>query len=204
MSSLDHVLWLGGSACADKSTAARVLAKTYGLSLYSCDERFEAHRRRVSPERHPHFHRLMDLPPEALWAPPVATQVRDLLLFYEDEFAMVVEDLREIPGPVIAEGVGMLPALVAEVLTEAHRACWLIASPEFRREHYPRRGLAGLLGGYLDPRRAYEDWMARDDGIAIHLESQAALLALPCLKVDGGSTEAETVPALVRRFRLQG
>ena len=204
MSSLDHVLWLGGSACAGKSTAARVLAKTYGLTLYSCDEQFEAHRRRVSPERHPHFHRLMDLPPEALWAPPVATQVRDLLLFYEDEFAMVVEDLREIPGPVIAEGVGLLPALVAEVLAEAHRACWLIASPEFRREHYPRRGLVGLLGGYPDPRRAYEDWMARDDGIAIHLESQAALLALPCLKVDGGSTEAETVPALVRRFRLQG
>jgi hypothetical protein len=45
--------------------------------------------------------------------------------------------------------------------------------------------------------------MARDDEIAIHLESQAAALALPYLKVDGGRTEAETVSALARKFRLQ-
>ncbi|HSS51217.1 MAG TPA: hypothetical protein VLX28_19930 [Thermoanaerobaculia bacterium] len=202
MSSLSHVLWLGGSACAGKTTAARSLAKTHGLTLYSCDEQFEEHRRRASPERHPHFHRLMDLPPEELWAPPVAAQVRDLLLFYEDEFAMVAEDLREISGPVIAEGVGLLPALVAAVLAEPHRACWLIATPELRRRHYPQRDLAGLLGGYPDPQRAYDDWMARDDEIASYLVSQASDLALPYLVVDGRSTETETAAALARQFRL--
>jgi 2-phosphoglycerate kinase len=202
VSSLSHVLWLGGSACAGKSTAARSLAALYGLTLYSCDDHFEEHRRRASPERHPHFHRLMDQAPEALWAPPVATQVRDLLLFYKDEFPMVVEDLREISGPLIAEGVGLLPALVAEILAEPHRACWLIATPEFRRRHYPKRGLADLLSRCHDPQRAYEDWMARDDEIAIHLGSQAAARALPCLVVDDGSTEAETVSALARQFHL--
>jgi len=144
----------------------------------------------------------MDRSPEELWAPPVATQVRDLLLFYEDEFALVVEDLREIQGPVIAEGVGLLPALVAEVLDEPHRACWLIATPEFRRRHYPRRGLADLLGGYPEPQRAYEGWMARDDEIATYLESHAAALAFPCQVVDGSLTETETVAALARKFLL--
>jgi hypothetical protein len=196
------VLWLGGSACAGKTTAAKSLAKSHGLNLYSCDEQFEEHRRRASPERHPHFHRLMDRSPEELWAPPVATQVRDLLLFYEDELAMVIEDLRSLPGLVIAEGVGLLPALVSAVLAEPHQACWLIATAEFRRRHYPKRDLAGLLGGYPDPQRAFDDWMTRDDEIAIYLESQAAALALPCLVVDGGSTETETVAALVRQFRL--
>jgi hypothetical protein len=196
------VLWLGGSACAGKTRAAKALAAAFGLALYSCDERFEEHRRRVSPERHPHFHRLMDRSPEELWAPPVATQVRDLLLFYEDEFAMVVEDLRNLPSPVIAEGVGLLPALVSEVLAEPYQACWLIATPGFRRRHYPRRGLADLLRGYPDPQRAYEDWMTRDDEIAIYLESQAAALALPCLRVDGGITETETVGMLARRLHL--
>ncbi|HEV7506913.1 MAG TPA: hypothetical protein VGS07_18630 [Thermoanaerobaculia bacterium] len=200
---LPHVLWLGGSACAGKTTAARALAAAHGLTLYSCDDRFEEHRRRASPERHPHFHRLMDQPPEALWAPPVATQVRDLLLFYEDELAMVVEDLRSLPGPVIAEGVGLLPALVSEVLAEPHRACWLIATPEFRRRHYPKRGLADLLSGYPDPQRAYDDWMTRDDEIAYYLETQVAALALPCQVIDGGSTEAETAAALARQFHLQ-
>jgi hypothetical protein len=196
------VLWLGGSACAGKTSAATALAKAHGLTLYSCDEHFEEHRRRASAERHPHFYRLMDQPPEALWAPPVETQVRDLLLFYKDEFPMVVEDLRSLPGPVIAEGVGLLPALVTEVLAEPHCACWLIATPEFRRRHYPLRGLAKLLAGIPDPQRACDDWMARDDEIAIHLGSQAAAFALPCLRIDGASTEAETVWALARQFRL--
>jgi hypothetical protein len=202
VSSLSHVLWLGGSACAGKTTAARSLAKSHGLNLYSCDEQFEEHRRRASPERHPHFCRLRDQPPEALWAPPVATQVRDLLLFYKDEFAMVVEDLRSLSGPVIAEGVGLLPALVAEVLAESHRACWLIASADFRRRHYPRRNLEGLLSGCPDPQLAYDHWMARDDEIARRLAAGAAARALSCRIVSSDTTEAETLSALARQFRL--
>lgn len=201
---LPHVLWLGGSACAGKSTAARSLAAAHGLTLYSCDERFEEHRRRASPERHPHFHRLMDLPPEALWTQPVETQVRDLLRFYEDEFAMVVEDLRDLPGPVIAEGVGLLPSRVAGLLADRHRACWLIATPGFRRRHYPQRGpwLAELLARCPDPQQAFADWMARDDEIARRLAAEATALALPHQLVDGGSSEEETMAALARQFGL--
>ncbi len=198
------MLWLGGSACAGKSVAARTLAATYGLTLYSCDEHFEEHRRRASLARHPHFCRLMDLPGEALWAQPVATQVSALLRFYADEFTLIVEDLREIPGPVIAEGVGLLPARVAEVLAAPHRACWLIATAEFRRRHYPHRGapLAELLSRCPDPQSAYDGWMARDDEIARYLEAQAAALSLPCHSVDGGSTEAEMVQRLARQLGL--
>jgi 2-phosphoglycerate kinase len=202
VSSLSHVLWLGGSACAGKSTAARALANAYGLTLYSCDERFEEHRRRASSELHPHFHRLMDQTPEELWAPPVEVQVRNLLRFYEDELSMIIEDLREIQGPVIAEGVGLLPALVDEILTEPHRACWLIATADFRRQLYPRRGVAELLGRCHDPRRAYEDWMARDDEVASRLAAEAAARSLTCRIVDRGSTEAETISALARQFCL--
>lgn len=202
MSLLPHVLWLGGSACAGKTTAAKTLAAAHGLTLYSCDERFEEHRRRASPERHPHFHRLMNRSPEELWAPPVATQVRDLLLFYEDEFAMIAEDLASLSGPVIAEGVGLLPALVAEHLAGPHQACWLIATPEFRRRHYPRRGLADLLGGYPDPQLAYESWMARDDEIARQLAAGASALALSHRIVDGNITEEEIASALARQFHL--
>ncbi len=202
MSSLSHILWLGGSACSGKTTAAKALTAPYGFTLYSCDEQFEEHRRRASPERHPHFHRLMDRSPAELWAPPVASQVRELLLFYEDEFSMVAEDLREIQGPVIAEGVGLLPELVAPVLAEPYRACWLISTPEFRRRHYPQRDVAGLLSRCPDPQRAYETWMARDDEIARRLAAEAANGGLSSCVVDGSAPEAETVSALARRFRL--
>jgi hypothetical protein len=199
-----HVRWLGGSACAGKSSAARVLAAAHGLTVYSCDEQFETHRRRASRERHPAFCRLMDLPVEELWAPPVEDRVRDLLAFYEDEFSLVLEDLRELNGPVIAEGVGLLPARVAAVLADPRHACWLIATPAFRRRHYPRRtALAELLGRCSDPQAAFETWMARDDGIARRLEAEAAAHAFPVLRVNAAVSEAETIAPLARHLGLE-
>lgn len=200
---LAHVRWLGGSACACKSSAARALAAAYGLAHYSCDEQFEAHRRRASRERHPHFCRLMDLPAEELWAPPMEDRVCELLAFYGDEFSLVLEDLRDITGPVIAEGVGLLPARVAAVLADPRRACWLIATPAFRRRHYPQRAaMAELLGRSPDPQAAFENWIARDDEVARRLEAEAAALALPVFQVNGALSEAETVAKLARHLGL--
>jgi hypothetical protein len=198
-----HVRWLGGSACAGKSTAARALAAAYGLTHYSCDEQFEAHRRRASRERHPDFCRLMDLPVEELWAPPIEDRVRELLAFYADEFAMVLEDLREMTGPVFAEGVGLLPARVAAVAAAPRHACWLIATPGFRRRHYQRRAaMAELLGRSPDPQSAFENWMARDEEIARRLEAEAAAHALPVFLVNGALSEPETADTLARHLGL--
>jgi hypothetical protein len=201
---LAHVLWLGGSACAGKTTAARTLAAEHGLTLYSCDEHFEDHRRRATPERHPHFHRLMDLPPEELWTRPAAQQARDLLRFYEDELAMVVEDLREIRGPVIAEGVGLLPARVKEVVGDSQRAHWLISTMDFRHQQYPRRGpwVAEMLSRCADPQQAFENWMARDDEIATRLAAEAASLRLPCQVIDVGAWEGDIAVRLARQLGL--
>ena len=201
---LAHVLWLGGSACAGKSSAARTLAAAHGLTLYGCDDRFEEHRRRAVPEIHPHFHRLMDLPVAEQWRLPPRRQARELLLFYQDELEMVIEDLRGLPGPVLAEGVGLLPARVAAAISAPHQACWLIATPAFRRLHGPRRTawLPELLAGSADPAGAVAGWMARDDEVARRLAAQAARHALTCRIVDGSAGEQETATALARHFRL--
>jgi hypothetical protein len=201
---LAHVLWLGGSACAGKTSAARALAAAHGLALYSCDDRFEEHRRRAVPALHPHFCRLMDLPVERLWRPPAAARARELLRYYQDELTMVIEDLRALPGPVLAEGVGLLPAAVAAVISSPHQACWLLATPEFRRRHYPQRGawLAELLGRCPDPERAFAAGMDRDDHLARRLAAQAAALALPCIEIDGAATVAATAAALAGHFHL--
>jgi hypothetical protein len=200
---LDHVLWLGGSACAGKTTVARRLAALHGLAVYSCDEHFEDHRQRASPERHPCFHRLMDQSPAELWARPGPELARDLLLFYGDEFAMAAEDLRQIAGPVIAEGAGLLPVLVAE-LAGRGRAAWLIATPGFRRERYPRRGpfVAELLGRCPDPEQAYANWMARDDEVAAGLAAEAAALGLPVVTVDERSVVEATAARVARALGL--
>ncbi len=204
---LAHVLWLGGSACAGKTSAARTLAAAHGLTLYSCDDRFEEHRQRARavPALHPHFCRLMDLPVDRLWRPPAAARARELLRYYQDELTMVMEDLRALPGPVLAEGVGLLPSGVAAVLSSPRQACWLLATPDFRRRHYPHRGawLAEMLGNCPDPERAFAVWMERDDHLARRLAAQAAALALPCMQIDGAATAEATAAALASHFQLR-
>jgi 2-phosphoglycerate kinase len=186
---LAHVIWIGGSACAGKTTLARSLAARDGLALYSCDDRFEDHRRRAGPARHPRFHRVMDLPPNRLFAPPAAARAEEILGFYRDEFEMVIEDLRALPGPAmpaVIEGVGLLPDLVAAICPDPSRSLWRIATPAFRRRIYAQRGdlVRQTLAGLPDPDSAFEVWMERDDLIARYLEEEARRLGLRVEIVD--------------------
>ena len=146
----------------------------------------------------------MDLPPEELWTRPAARQARELLRFYEDELAMVVEDLREIRSPVIAEGVGLLPRLLAPLLAGPQRACWLISTAELRRRLYPQRGpwVAEMLGRCPDPQQAFESWMARDDEIAAKLAAEAAALGLPWVEVGERSLPEETAAKAASKLGL--
>lgn len=185
--------WLGGSACAGKTTIARLLAAEHGLTLYSCDDAFEDHRRRADPARHPHFHRLMDTPVEELWARPVDVQALELLRFYQDELELVLEDLERLSGPVLVEGVGLLPERIGEVCLDPRRALWLISTPEFRRHAYLKRGpmVRKLLSRCRDPEKAFIRWMERDDRVAQRLATAARRHGLKVLKINGRQTVEE-------------
>ncbi|HYU35039.1 MAG TPA: hypothetical protein VEW48_23045 [Thermoanaerobaculia bacterium] len=195
------VLWLGGSACAGKTSVARLLAAQHSLTLYSCDDHFEEHHRRADPARHPHFLRLMGRPMEELWAHPAEVQAEELLRFYEDEMEMILEDLKTLPGPVLAEGVGLLPERIAAVCPDPS-ALWLISTPGFRRKVYPQRGtfVSKLLARCADPGAAFARWMERDDLIARHLEAEAGRLWLPTLTVDGSQSVEEVARYCTRRI----
>jgi hypothetical protein len=204
---LGHVLWLGGSACAGKTSVARTLGSAYGLRVYHCDEAFDDHVLRADPQRHPGFRRIMRLAGPELWSQPVASQVRDLAAFYRDQMTMIVEDLGALrgEGTVLAEGAGLEPALVGPHLSDPTRALWLIATPELRRRLYPSRGawVPGMLEGVADPEAAFENWMARDDEMARRRAEQAAERGLAVLTVDGSRTLEATAAEVARRLGLR-
>jgi len=197
-----HVFWLGGSACAGKTTIARHLAAAHGLTRYSCDDHFEEHRQRADPARHPSFHRLMDIPMEELWSQPAEVQAEELLAFYSDEWEMILEDLGVIEQPVLVEGVGLLPERIAALGPKPLRALWLIATADFRRQIYPKRGdlVQGLLSHCAEPEAAFVRWMERDDRIAKYLEDEARCHGLNVLTVDGGRSIEETARAVAGRL----
>ena len=39
MNHLSHILWIGGSPCAGKSTVADIIRDRYGIVLYQADDR---------------------------------------------------------------------------------------------------------------------------------------------------------------------
>ena len=203
-----HILWLGGSTCAGKTTVARRLATLHGLRLYHCDDAFEDHRLRARPDRHPGFHRIMDLTGPELWSRPARQQVEDLLAFYRDGFELTLEDLRALPPgpPVLVEGTGLLPDVLHPLLAEPHRALFLISTPAFRRRLYPERGawVREELARTGAPEETFARWMYRDDTLARLRAERATALGLTVLEIDGSRTIEDTADLTGRWFRLNG
>lgn len=203
---LAHVLWLGGSACAGKTSVARRLADRHGLRTYHCDDAFDRHRARTTAERHPDFCRVGGLSFEEMWRAPVADQVEDLLAFYREQLEMQLEDVLALPAgtPLLVEGAGLLPARIAELAASPRQALWLLATPSFRRRHYPRRGpwVAELLSGSDRPGQVFATWMERDDVMTQRRAAEIETLGLPRLWIDGSLGIAETAAAVAAHFGL--
>lgn len=57
---LSHIYWIGGSPCAGKTTIARKLAAEYGFTYYKCDDCYDDHMSRSTPDQHPNTYKIKD------------------------------------------------------------------------------------------------------------------------------------------------
>lgn len=185
-----HVLWIGGSVCSGKTSAAKDLAGRYGLRIYSFDRAEPFHIYRSVPERQPNLIRFMAMTMDERWVlrTPEAMAEHALAAWSEERFPMVLDDLRHLPGSgaVIAEGAGLLPEKVAPLLTDNRCALWLVATPDRIRQVRTARG-EGVSQATSDPRRAFENLVARDVLMAEHIRHEADRLGLPVVSVDADS-----------------
>jgi hypothetical protein len=121
---------------------------------------------------------------------------------------MVVGDLvrTDAAVPLLAEGACLLPARVAELVSRPSQALWLVATPDFRRRLYRRRGpwVDELLGGCPEPGQAFERWMERDDALASWRVAETARLGLACWIVDGSQGPDALAAAAAQHFGLAG
>ncbi len=196
---LAQICWLGGSPCSGKTSAAEALCARRGWQYYSCDQAFYRHAERISPQAQPTFYRVMRLASEALWMRPVEDLVADELSVYQEEFALILEDLLALPtqSPILAEGAALLPWLVQPLLRSVRQGMWMVPTADFQWEHYSRREWAkDVVKDCSDPARAFENWMARDTRFAERVRSQAQFLGLEVLVVDGRLTLNETSTAV--------
>ncbi|MFC4106061.1 hypothetical protein [Micromonospora zhanjiangensis] len=191
-----NALWIGGGQWAGKSTVARLLAVRYGLTAYhhdyhdarGHDDRRLAHRVRSgqSAERPD---------PEREWVTATPQEMAEAALAdFELRFEWILDDLRALVSgrPVLAEGWGLRPHLVAPILDSPRRMVLLVPTPQFRRRQVAELPRAGALGVPVsDPERAQRNRLARDELVAAAAADSARRLGVRVIEVDGsGGPEA--------------
>jgi hypothetical protein len=186
---LAHVLWIGGGPQVGKTTLSRLLAGKYDLRIYNLDWHDTHDERRRGGGRRGAFAKLsMD----ERWAlPEPDALVERSIAIWTELFAFTLEDLLATPNsrPVLAEGPGAFPWLVAPLIRSPRQAIFLVPSAAWRERVAERRygpGQATRFGPDIrDRERALANIRTRDAIIDERAATSCAELRLRCEAIDG-------------------
>jgi hypothetical protein len=198
---LGKALWIGGAQWAGKSTVANLLAARCGVTAYHYDyhdarghdDRRVARRARLGEPLAGQDLELswVDTTPEKMAA--------EALAGFPLRFEWALDDLRGLVSgrPVLAEGWGLRPELVAPILDSPRRMVVMVPSEDFRQYQLRTLERAGTLSQPVsDPERAQRNRVERDRLVAADAVRQAEAHAVRVITVDG-SRDAQGVADLV-------
>jgi hypothetical protein len=198
---LAAALWITGGQWAGKSTVARILAHRHGLTAYHYDyhdarghedRRIADRVRRGEPPEGP--------PLDAVWVDPSPEEMAaSTLAGFPRRFEWALDDLRCLVSgrPVLAEGWGLRPELVAPIVRSPRQVVVMVPTEEFRRHQLAVLERASTpRPGVRDPERAQRNRVDRDRLVAADAVRSATALGIRVIEVDG-SVPAEKVADLV-------
>jgi hypothetical protein len=198
---LRRVLWISGGQWAGKSTVARLLAFRYGLTVYHYDHHdARGHNdrriaRRVKLGRSP-----ADPDPDQMWVNSTPEDMAaETLAGFPVRFEWALDDLRCLVSgrPIIAEGWGLRPELVAPILDSPRRMVVMVPTRVFRDRQLRDLPRAATVGGNVsDPERAQRNRLERDRLVADDAVRSAQRLGIRVIEVDG-SHDAAAIAGIV-------
>ncbi|WP_097323083.1 hypothetical protein [Paractinoplanes atraurantiacus] len=203
---IKNAFWIGGGQWAGKTTVAGILAERHGLVHYYYDfhaARAHDDRRVAAAVRQGGSFQATDW--EKVWIGPTPDQMAsDVLASFRQGFEWVLDDLRGIgtAHPVIAEGWGLRPELVAAV-TDPARMVVLAPTDEWRRHqvaHLPRAGK--ISHRVSDPELAGRNRFARDRLVTADAVAGAHELGIRVIEIDGTRPARAIADDLADHFRL--
>ncbi|MFE5507325.1 hypothetical protein ACFQ73_32485 [Amycolatopsis japonica] len=198
---LKQALWICGGQWAGKSTVSRLLARRHGITVYHYDfHDARAHQDRRIAHRVRNGSPVEDPDPEAVWVETTPERMTaETIAGFPTRFAWALDDLRALVSgrPILAEGWGLRPELVAPLLDSPRRMIVLVPTDEFREHQLrvlPRAG--AVTQRVSDPERAQRNRIARDRLVAEDAVRSAERLGIRVLWVDG-SKDAEAIADVV-------
>jgi hypothetical protein len=199
-----NALWIGGGQWAGKTTVAALLGDRYGLTHYHYDahaarghedRRIAALARRGEPIRETDWERYwIGLGPRE-----TAEQV---LAGFPDYFGWVLDDLRALvsPYPIIAEGWGLRPELVAGV-ADRRRMVVLAPTDDWQERQAATLPRAGAVTAQVsDPARAQRNRLERDRLVTADAVAKARELGIAVITVDGARGPQEIADQVAEHF----
>ncbi|GIH18617.1 hypothetical protein [Rugosimonospora africana] len=204
---LRHALWIGGAQWAGKSTVAGILAHRYGLTCYRYDYHdARGHQDRWIAQRCRHGEAVPDPDPdpEAAWVRTTPPEMaRQAIERFHQRFAWVQDDLRALssPRPVVAEGWGLRPELIATVTESLRRVVVMVPTEDFRRRQLrvlPRAHRA--REGVSDPRLAQRNRLERNRIVGEDAVRNARRLGVRVIEVDGTRDATAVADALAAHW----
>lgn len=193
---LSNALWIGGAQWAGKSTVARILAVRHGITTYHHDY----HDARAHNDRRIARGEPLPASPDDLWVHPTPEDMAARTLAgFPVRFEWALDDLRALVSgrPILAEGWGLRPELVAPLIDSPRRMVVMVPTPEFRAHQVRALPRAGALGVQVsDPVRAQQNRLERDRLVAEDAVLRALELGIRVIEVDGVA-DAETVAGIV-------
>lgn len=207
-----RVVWIGGAQWAGKSSVARILAMRHGLVHYAYDyhdARSHLTRALAEPHRYPHraetARRVADPDFFESWVTSSPQELAERArLEHVERFAMVLDDLAALPGdgPVVAEGWGLRPELVAPLLDAREQAVFLVPSGELVERQLATLERAGaFFAPVSDPHRAQRNRLARDRLLAQDVVAAAQRCGLRVVTVTPSLDLAAVAGLVEAQFR---
>ncbi len=207
---LSHVLWIGGSPCAGKSTIGHTIARTHVFLDYHLDPMARNHMKRRLAAGDARLDAFLKMSMDQRWLErSVEELVQEVLESWTKECQLAVEDLLGLPNEwfIVAEG-NFFPQCIAPYLSNPHQAIWLVPTASFcgqiRRmrdaEQARRRERHGVAEESSDSERRLRNLIERDSQLAQYVKQQAERLHLTACEVDGSRSLDEVTKRVEIHF----
>lgn len=206
LGTIGRAFWIGGGQWAGKTTVARTLAERHRLIVYRHD----------FPAAHGHLDRaaaaqarggkpITEFDPDQEFVQRTPEQMAgSVIAQFTERFEWALDDLRALDGPtpVVAEGWGLRPELVAAIGC-AERMVVLVPTEEFRERQLQTLPRAGALQHKVsDPERGHRNRLERDRLMADDAVKSAAQHGIPVIEVDGSRSADQVTDLVAEHFGL--